>query len=151
MRARAGVGHMIQDFKLPGYRGALNDQCVTIAEALKPTGYFTAMTGKWHVGGSDGQRPTSRGFDRFFGCTKGGVMYDLSTLGGRDLYLDDSLIADEDHELPEGFYSTHAFTDYAVQFIDESREADKPFFIYLAHIAPADLIKAVGEREPWSL
>jgi hypothetical protein len=29
------------------------------------------MTGKWHVGGSDGQRPTSR-----------------------DLYLDDSLIAD---------------------------------------------------------
>ncbi len=133
---QASVGHMIQDFKLPGYRGALNDRCVTIAEALKPAGYFTAMTGKWHVGGRDGQRPTSRGFDRFFGCTKGGVMYDLSTIGGRDLYLDDSLIADEDDELPEGFYSTHAFTDYAVQFIDESREADKPFFLYLAHIAP---------------
>src|SRR5499427_6064970 len=33
---QAGVGHMIQDYGLPGYRGFLNDRCVTIAEALAP-------------------------------------------------------------------------------------------------------------------
>jgi arylsulfatase A-like enzyme len=134
---QAGVGHMVSDFKLPGFRGALNDNCVTIAEALKPAGYFTAMSGKWHVGAKDGQRPVSRGFDRYFGTTTGGVFYDLTTTGRtRELFLDDKLIADQDSELPKGFYSTHAFTDHAVKFIDEARQADKPFFLYLAHIAP---------------
>jgi arylsulfatase len=47
---QAGVGWMTADQGLPGYRGQLNDRCVTIAEVLGDTGYFTAMTGKWHVG-----------------------------------------------------------------------------------------------------
>src|SRR6185436_7050846 len=47
---QAGVGHMVEDGRLPGYRGFLNDRCVTIAEVLRGGGYFTAMTGKWHVG-----------------------------------------------------------------------------------------------------
>jgi arylsulfatase len=134
---QSGVGHMTGDFKLPGFRGALNEQCVTIAEALKPAGYFTAMSGKWHLGEKDGQRPISRGFDRYYGTTTGGVFYDLTSTGKtRELFLDDTLLANHNADLPEGFYSTHAFTDYAVQFIDEAREADKPFFLYLAHIAP---------------
>ncbi len=133
---QAGVGHMSADDGVPGYRGALNQQCVTLAEVLGPAGYFTAMAGKWHVGEKDGQRPASRGFDRFFGSTFGGVFYDISTIGGKKFYLDDTLYAEKDNDLPEGFYSTHAFADYAVQFIDEARVADKPFFLYLAHIAP---------------
>src|SRR5262245_23820166 len=47
---QAGVGHMVGDYKLPGYRGRLNDRCVTIAEVLKPAGYRTYLSGKWHVG-----------------------------------------------------------------------------------------------------
>src|SRR5262245_53708434 len=47
---QAGVGHMVEGKPAPGYQGFLNDKCVTIAEALRPAGYFTAMTGKWHVG-----------------------------------------------------------------------------------------------------
>lgn len=134
---QAGVGHMVGDFKLPGFRGRLNDSCVTIAEALRPAGYFTAMSGKWHLGAEDGWRPISRGFDRYYGTTTGGVFYDLTSTGkGRELYRDDKLIASRNDQLPEGFYSTHAFTDNAIQFIDEAREADKPFFLYLAHIAP---------------
>ena len=35
--------------KLDIFRGDLNRQCVTIAEALRPAGYRTAMSGKWHV------------------------------------------------------------------------------------------------------
>lgn len=48
---RAGIGWMTNDQGLPGYRGHLNKECLTIAEALNPFGYFTAMAGKWHVGG----------------------------------------------------------------------------------------------------
>src|SRR6478672_3296104 len=31
---QAGVGHMVEDKSRPGYRGFLNDRCVTLAEAL---------------------------------------------------------------------------------------------------------------------
>src|SRR6185295_15424018 len=43
---QTGVGHMVEDQNLPGYRGRLNEHCVTIAEVLRTAGYFTAMTGK---------------------------------------------------------------------------------------------------------
>ena len=61
---QAGVGHMVEGKPAPGYQGYLNDKCVTIAEALRPAGYFTAMTGKWHVGQEHGVTPANRGFDR---------------------------------------------------------------------------------------
>src|SRR5438874_1001721 len=38
---QAGVGHMVEDKGEPGYRGFLNDRCVTLAEALHGAGYFT--------------------------------------------------------------------------------------------------------------
>ena len=46
---QAGVGHMVEEHKLPAYRGDLNRRCVTIAEVLRGAGYRTAMSGKWHV------------------------------------------------------------------------------------------------------
>jgi arylsulfatase len=46
---QAGIGHMVQDYGLPGYRGFLNEHCVTFAEALKPAGYHPLMTGKWRT------------------------------------------------------------------------------------------------------
>lgn len=60
---QTGVGHMTEDRVSPGYRGRLNDECVTLAEALRPAGYFTAMTGKWHVGQNHGVTPWGRGFE----------------------------------------------------------------------------------------
>jgi arylsulfatase A-like enzyme len=43
---------------------------VTIADALKPLGYSTALFGKWHVGGYDWldtRAPTNQGFDEWYG------------------------------------------------------------------------------------
>ena len=59
------------DLGYPGYRGYLNRQCVTIAEALKPAGYKTLMAGKWHVGTFAGMWPVDRGFDEYFGIIRG--------------------------------------------------------------------------------
>src|SRR6188768_3678236 len=36
---QAGVGHMVQDRGLPGYRGFLNDRCRTIGEVLREHDY----------------------------------------------------------------------------------------------------------------
>ena len=46
---QTGVGYMMRDRGVDGYRGDLNRNCMTIAEVLKPVGYSTYMTGKWHV------------------------------------------------------------------------------------------------------
>ena len=40
---------MMEDRGIEGYRGRLNRNCVTIAEALKPAGYRNYAVGKWHV------------------------------------------------------------------------------------------------------
>ena len=75
---QAGVGHMMDDKGLDGYRGDLNQNCVTIAEALRPAGYRTYMLGKWHVtrhdkpDSSKHNWPLQRGFDRYYGTIIGG-------------------------------------------------------------------------------
>ena len=45
---QAGIGNMMEDRGLPGYRGELNKNCLTIAEELRRANYHTAMVGKWH-------------------------------------------------------------------------------------------------------
>ena len=42
----------------------LDTSVPTIAEMLQAAGYRTMMTGKWHLGLADGERPSQRGFDR---------------------------------------------------------------------------------------
>jgi arylsulfatase A-like enzyme len=135
---QTGIGMMAEsgrndsnDFGVPGYRGFLNHHCVTIAEVLKSAGYHTYMTGKWHVGMNGEEKwPLQRGFDRYYGILGGGCSY-LKPKGLRGLTLDNTRL-----ETPEGdYYTTDAFTDYAIRFIKEQKD-EKPFFLYLAYNAP---------------
>ena len=80
---QAGVGHMVENLGTHNYQGYLSDNCVTIAECLKDSGYQTFMSGKWHVGGHEdiqdlskwrpGEKgfptPKQRGFDKFLAFT----------------------------------------------------------------------------------
>lgn len=133
---QTGVGHMIQDKKMPGYRGRLNDSCVTIADVLRGAGYFTAMSGKWHVGSEAGVVPWNRGFDRSFAVVGPGIgFYHLDGPVPR-LALDGKLIANDDPSLPGNWYTTDIFTDYGLKFIGEALAQKKPFFLYLAYNAP---------------
>ena len=132
---QAGIGHMMQNRGVPSYQGYLNDRCVTLAEVLKPAGYATLMSGKWHVGTEPGHWPLDRGFDRYWGTPKGGGVYFKETLALRpdQIFVKDSSPVN----VPDDMYVTDSITDHAIEFIDQAvTTRKKPFFLYLAHIAP---------------
>lgn len=133
---QTGQGGMVLDQDVPGYRGRINNNCVTIAEVLRGEGYFTAMAGKWHVGERFGVVPSTRGFDR--SLSVGGKIISFYYPGGPEshLFLDGRQLADDDPALPKDWYTTDVFTDYAIKFTGEAVAAKKPFFLYLAYGAP---------------
>jgi arylsulfatase len=118
------------DRQLFGYRGFLNRACVSMAEVLRDGGYHTWLCGKWHLGQHEyDQLPNERGFERFYGILAGATNYLRPAPPQRLFYNHDPL----DPDLP--YYTTDAFTDYAIRFINE--KSDKaPFFLYLAYNAP---------------
>jgi len=132
---QAGIGDMMNTRKEPAYQGYLNQNCVTIAEALKPYGYSTLMAGKWHVGQAPENWPVKRGFDRYFGLIDGAGSY----FGPEPYRPNQKLtIALNDQVFVPGkdYYSTNAYTDYALKFIEENSHTKRPFFLYLAYQAP---------------
>lgn len=131
---QAGIGEMSGDDGIPSYRGFLNDQCRTLAEVLRSAGYRTLMTGKWHVGAAENQWPTARGFDHYWGTPAGGGVYFKDSLKIRKgvFFVSDT----QRVEFPEDGYVTDLFTEKAIDFIRQSDDSGKPFFLYLAHIAP---------------
>jgi arylsulfatase len=158
---QAGVGHMMEDRGLPAYRGDLNDRCLTIAEALRPSGYRNYMVGKWHVTrhvGQDAPRhnwPLQRGFDRFYGMVSGGgSFYDPYTLARDNALI--SPYADPEYK-PDTYYFTDAISDHAVRFVgDHARNhTDTPFFMYVAftsahwpmHALPEDIARYRGKYD----
>ena len=141
---QAGVGHMVEDKGLPGYQGRLNDQCATFAEVLKPAGYFTAMTGKWHVGQNSGVTPWGRGFDRSLNAAAGGFY--MAGSPRSELFLNGEALKENDARIPKDWYSTDLWTTFALKFIDEAKDAKKPFFIYLAHNAPHFPLQAPADE-----
>ncbi|MDR1011306.1 MAG: arylsulfatase [Opitutaceae bacterium] len=146
---QAGIGNMMQDNHIPGYRGELGKDTVTIAEELKGAGYATAAIGKWHVChiNFDGKRqlnfeskkpfwdtkdnwPLQRGFDSYFG-----------TIHGVNSYYDPFSLVDGNNpvdapQVSKNFYYTDVLTDKAVAQIDAfAAGGGKPFFMYLAYTA----------------
>ena len=140
---QAGVGHMVEDRGVPGYRGRLNDQCVTIPEVLRTAGYFTAMTGKWHVGQNHGVVPWERGFERNLTAAAGGFYFPGTPKS--ELFLNGRKVEKGSTEVPEQWYSTDLWTQFGLKFIDEAITAKKPFFLYLAHNAPHFPLQAPAE------
>jgi len=131
---QAGVGHMTEDSGVPGYLGRLNDKCVTIAEVLRPAGYFTIMSGKWHVGHQEGGKPNDRGFDRSLNAAAGGFYFPDSPR--TELFLNGENVGRRGGKLPDDWYVTDLWTDFGIKFIDEARAAKQPFYLHLCHIAP---------------
>jgi arylsulfatase A len=95
---------------------------VTIAEALKESGYATGFFGKWHLGGKE-YWPDKHGFDiNIGGCQ----------LGHPPSYFSPYKIP-AISDGPKGEYLTDRLTNEACKFIESNQNT--PFFLYLPHYA----------------
>jgi arylsulfatase A-like enzyme len=140
---QAGMGYL-SGTQWPHSRGTharLHDRVLTIAEVLKDAGYYTAMTGKWHLGNDPNSRPHERGFKRSLNAVAGGIYFaDQSGAEARkhrNLSLDGQKISLSDPRLgAPGWYGTDLWTQWGINYIEEARAERRPFFLYLAHVAP---------------
>ncbi|MDR1884158.1 MAG: arylsulfatase [Prevotella sp.] len=155
---QAGIGRMTFNENLPGYKGTLTHNSVTIAEVLKDAGYQTGMIGKWHVAETPLKKdqrewlahqvyhedfadkknyPVNRGFQDFYG-----IIYGVAN------YFDPfSLVNGETpiKNVPENYYITQAFSDSAVSYVNRYAGSDRPFFMYLSYTAPHWPLHALPE------
>lgn len=142
----AGLGSMGEMIALnqkgkPGYEGFLNDRVVSVATLLKNNGYFTCMSGKWHLGEEVGHDPSRRGFQKSYTMLQGGAShFDDEWM----LYANYTPVYRENGNrvhVPKGFYSTEFYTNRLIEYID-GHTADEPFFAYLSFTAPHDPLHA---------
>ncbi|WPO99698.1 arylsulfatase [Pseudomonas sp. HR96] len=144
----AGIGTMAEALTpeligQPGYEGYLNERVAALPELLQEAGYQTLMSGKWHLGLTAERAPHARGFERSFSLLPGAAnhygfepTYDEHTPGllksTPALYIEDDQFVER---LPEGFYSSDAFGDKLLEYL-EARDRERPFFAYLPFSAP---------------
>ncbi len=98
-----------------------------LPEMLKPLGYRSYHSGKWHVDG----KPMQNGFDHSY------------SLEDHDRHFAPKRHTEDDKPLPpveekDGYYTSTAIADHAIKCLKEHAEkhADKPFLEYLAFTAP---------------
>ena len=137
----------------------------TLAELLRPLGYRSGQFGKNHLGDRDKFLPTNHGFDEFFGNlyhlnaeeepehpdypANPGFKENFGPRGVIHSYADGRI--EDSGPLTKKRMETidEEFLNAAVDFIDESHTADKPFFVwfnstamhYYTHPSP----KALGK------
>ena len=84
---------------------------------LQQAGYTTAFIGKWHMGHQDDRRRP--GFDHWVSFPGQGTYFDptLNTNGKRRQFRG---------------YTTDILTDHALEWLEQRRNSEQPFFLYLS-------------------
>jgi uncharacterized sulfatase len=126
---------------------------ITLAELLKQADYRTVHVGKWHLGGTKGMAPHEQGFDEslslasmlYLPVDHPDVVNSMQDFDPIDQFLwragryAASWNGGAAFE-PAG-YLTDYYTDLAVAAIEAN--AERPFFLYLAHWAPHTPLQAL--------
>lgn len=132
--ARLGLTLAHNDKGVPTRRiHALDTSERTVAEALKEAGYFTAITGKWHLGEWLPEHlPMGQGFMHQYGHYAWGIDYYTKTI----VHNAPARFAVYDWHrnqkpIQEDGYATDLIANETVNLINQQSK-DKPFFIYVA-------------------
>lgn len=142
---------------LPGYEGYLNFRVAALPEILQDAGYFTCMSGKWHLGMATGLTPHERGFERSFALLPGAAPhYAFEPKGedGKPVFKHWSPVYRKDGEIyeveDEEFYSSDAYATEMIRMLEDRRKnpetSEKPFFAYLPFTAPHWPLQAPQEN-----
>lgn len=107
-----------------------------LPDFLKPAGYRSYHSGKWHIDG----KVLAAGFDRSLDMRNQGNFF---TSKGNT--LDDLPVTPPADE--QGYYATIATADHAIECLKDHAEnhQDQPFFHYIAFIAPHFPLHALPE------
>jgi len=105
-------------------------------ELLKPAGYRSYHSGKWHVYGPVRQG----GFERSYL-----VVDNLRYFGPRNHQLDDAPLPQP--KPADGYYATTAIAQHAIDWLAEhgTKHRGEPFFLYLAFTSPHFPLQALPE------
>ncbi|MPQ44556.1 sulfatase-like hydrolase/transferase [Clostridium tarantellae] len=95
----------------------------TFVDVLANNGYNCAFSGKWHLGAS--QKP-QKGFKHWYCHQKGGGPY-----YNAPMFKDGNLIKVKE-------YITDSITDYGLEFLENQKNSNEPFFLNLNYTAPHD-------------
>lgn len=119
-----------------GNRGLRPDFAQLLPNYLKPAGYRSYHTGKWHIDGM----PIEEGFDRSYYLKDQGRFFNPTRH-----HLDDQPLPPV--EKNTDFYATIALADHAIGVLTEHEKehTDSPFFHYLAFAAPHFPLHALPE------
>ncbi len=124
---------------------------VTIGEVLQTAGYRTLWSGKHH----GVETPVDRGFDRYYGLREGasnhfnpglqreGEAKPAQKRPDRPFFIDHKKY--QPYSPDKDFYTTDYFTKYALNWLEEYKDDEKPFFLYMAYTAPHDPLMAWPE------
>ena len=122
----------------------------TLGHVLKQVGYHTYASGKHH----STTNLFEKGFDHYYGLRDGMCSHwnpGLQREGEpapefkreQRFWADDGLVFDTkdpayQYYFPKGFYTTDAFTNKGLEYLDEweKEKTGHPFFLYLAYTAP---------------
>lgn len=115
---------------------ALDHEAVTIPEALKPAGYRSIVVGKWHLGFTEADRPSTHGFDEFWGSLLGTPNY----WQPKETYHNNTPIKVHGH-------FTDVLTDKAVEYLRAHDGRKGPLFLYLAYNAPHYPLETLPELQ----
>ncbi|MCA9174925.1 MAG: arylsulfatase [Planctomycetales bacterium] len=132
--------HQIRRDTIPnvvsGGRGKRPEWAPLAPALLRPLGYRSYHSGKWHIDGM----PVATGFDRsYYLGDQGRFFYP------RVHYLDDQKLPAVKPD--EGYYGTTEIANRAIEFLQQHQRehAGKPFFHYVAFTAPHFPLHALPE------
>lgn len=94
----------------------------TLPEILHSEGYVCGLTGKWHLGAN---MTPQDGFSYWITMVRGSTS---------NFYEDPIIFNGEIQQTP--MYMTDLWTEHAIKFIEQNKDSEQPFFLYLPYNGP---------------